>query len=153
MSKFVDDEIEVEESAEQSESLIPMTIRLTSDVYETMKIVSDENNMKMSELCRRLLSRKLALSLKHIYFVEPEDGKELKREVSKIGSELERIRCEINHIGVNYNQDVKIRNAQVKQGLKPDWDPTQNLGNELSTLLARCDSLAKEMGDALCMLK
>ena len=145
MSEMINNETNIknENGGDDRKPLVPLTIRFDPDVYEAMQFMCDENNLSMAELCRRLLSRKVALNLNRICFIEPEDGIDIKRKVG---------RMEINYIGNNYNQDVKIRHEQVKRGLTPTWDP-QNLGFELNALLDRCDTLAKEMGDALCTLR
>ena len=44
----------------------------------------------------------------------------VRKELYNIGESLSKIRLELNKIGVNYNQEVKLKNIKQKYGGKTD---------------------------------
>ncbi len=92
-------------------------VRFSKEEYNAIVRSSQKHNKSMSEICRLLMSDNMPKDQEPICFIDEKQGKVVIQQISKVGTELQRIRTELNRIGVNYNQDVRCRNAIVKNGM------------------------------------
>ena len=102
--------------AVRKEKLKPVMVRFSKEEYDAIVKSSRKHNKSMSEICRLLMSNHYPEDQDTIRFIDEKQGKEVLLLISKVCTELQRIRTEINRIGVNYNQDVRYRNAAAKNG-------------------------------------
>lgn len=92
--------------------------------------LASEYDMTPSQVFRLLVSHNLEKVMGRRLYVEREQGEQILKTVREAGDTLNGLRYEINKIGVNYNQDVKVRNMQRK-----DAELTKKIQETNDTLL------------------
>ena len=100
------------------EKLIPITIRFTESAYDVISHIAETNGRSKADIVRLCVDDRLLQYLSDVVFIDRAHGRDLRDMFNYLTKELSRIRYEINKIGVNYNQEVRRLNAQVKAGNK-----------------------------------
>ena len=101
--------------------------------------------------------------LGNVEYVDANQGAEIRKLFGEICTELSRSRMELNRIGVNYNQEMRLMNARAIYGndmflLKHEEKEIMNGVNSVKTedlerIVNHIDSVMKEAGEALkCIL-
>ena len=114
------EQIAAEEAARESEKLVPITIRFTKGAMDVIDEVARKNKMSKAEVVRIACDNRLIEYLSQVIYVDEEQGDAVRKELYNIGESLSKIRLELNKIGVNYNQEVKLKNIKQKYGGKTD---------------------------------
>lgn len=156
-----------EEENEKYIPLVPVTVRLAPEIYNVISGIADRNDISKAEAVRLAVDNRLLDYVGKVQYVNPEQGKEIKLLLGSLATEMHKIRLEINRIGVNYNQEMKLKNIEKKYSGKKDFDAIQMMCQEqdevekgidvvseegLNALLDRCDSITKRFGDVKCLL-
>ena len=147
--------------------LIPITVRFTTDGYDAICDLAEQYKMSKAEIVRLATDDRLIKYLGNTVYIDKEQGEAVTLAVGKIGTELEKIRLELNRIGVNYNQAQRLKNIQEKYKNRTDFDSIRYRMNEedevqsginavtekgIGDLIDRFENLTKEAGDLLCTL-
>ena len=115
------EQIAAEEAARESEKLVPITIRFTKGAMDVIDEVARKNDhMSKAEVVRIACDNRLIEYLSQVIYVDEEQGDAVRKELYNIGESLSKIRLELNKIGVNYNQEVKLQNIKQKYAGKTD---------------------------------
>ncbi len=109
-----------EEKKQQEVKLVPITIRFSEDAYNSIGTVASLNHMSKAEIVRLAVDRRLIEFLSTVYWADEEQGEAIRKELYNIGTALSNIEREINKIGVNYNQEIKLKHIQQKYAGKTD---------------------------------
>lgn len=94
--------------------LIKTTVRFTEDVISVIDELAKSFSVTRSDVIRIAVDSRLKSYLSNVVFVEHEDAIKHQQLLTKIYDELESIRMELHRIGVNYNQEIKLKNARQK---------------------------------------
>ena len=144
---------------EEKEKLIPITVRFSPDGYAALSELSEKYNLSKGEIARIAIDDRLISYLGKVAFADPEDGAEIRKETAKISTEMERIRLELNRIGVNYNQEVRLKNIQAKSGGVPVAEDGEDggrhhvvSGNEMESLMLRFEKSAAKIANAFSLI-
>lgn len=154
-------------------------IRFEQEEYDVLKSVADEYHVSLAEVVRLAVAGNLAKYLGTIRYVDQKQANAIGKLVSNCQSALWDIRNQIRRIGVNYNQEMKLRNIEAKIKEKEQEIPFGRTGNyahqlelkelnaqksaiengrdslskkELAALVARVDAVGKVVGDAVCRI-
>lgn len=153
---------------ERYDKLIPVTVRLTSEIYDVIAGIADRNDISKAEAVRLAVDNRLLDYVGKVQYVYPEQGKEIRLLLGKLATEIQKIRMEINRIGVNYNQEMKLKNIEKKYENRRSVDAIMRKVKEeekvrngidvvseegLNELLDRCDKITKRLGDVKCLLE
>ncbi len=154
-------------SEEENAKLIPITIRFRKDAYDSLKRIAKQNNLSLAEVVRIVIDNRAIAYLKSVWYVPEELGTEISKEIFDVGTSLQDIRNEINRIGVNYNQEIKLKNIEAKYGNTTDIYKMKRKEKELSEvktgstsftrkefvgILKKYQSIAKKMAQNLNVL-
>ncbi len=98
--------------------LVQVTIRLPAKTKEKIENLAKRSDCSTAEIVRRSVDGSLDRYLDGVQYVEKEQGEAVKTLLGKLYTEISRVRMELNRIGVNYNQEVKLKNQQSKASQK-----------------------------------
>ena len=99
---------------EDENELIQVTIRLPLRVKEKIDNLAKSGGCSTAEIIRRTVDGSLNKYCDGLQYVDREQGEAVKKLVGSVYTELSGIRTELNRIGVNYNQEVKLKNLERK---------------------------------------
>ena len=92
-----------------------ISIRLPHGILTSMKKIAELRGMKYSEYIRNLLIKRHFEDIQASIFIEPKDAVKDRELKSQILTSSEAVRRELNRIGVNYNQEIKVLNISKKE--------------------------------------
>ena len=98
----------------EDDKMVSISVRFSQGAWNAIRGVAVANNVSMAELVRLAVSGNLEKYLGTIRIVDPEQATEIKDLLQEVLGEMTRIRMELNRIGVNYNQEVRLKNLQNK---------------------------------------
>lgn len=95
---------------ENEQELIQVTIRLPLKVKEKIDSLAKSGGCSTAEIIRRAVDGNLNKYLDNVQYVDREQGEAIKKQLENLFTEISGMRMELNRIGVNYNQEVRLRN-------------------------------------------
>lgn len=156
-------------ATEQNEQdrLEKTTVRFTKGALSVIDELAEMNGRTRAEIIRLVVDNRLASYLPKVTFVEHEDALQYRKELADLLTVMEDIRNELHRIGVNYNQELKMKHIKAKYGdLKNmNYDTiamrrreldeveknTKTLNKqELEQLMQRFEQASQKVGEALC---
>lgn len=96
------------------ERLVPTTVRLPESVYNRFSDLAKKSNSKLSSIIRHTLEFSLEKYLKRVGYSDDEKTAELLGAVRELSNICGDIFNEVHRIGINYNQEIRLKNAQKK---------------------------------------
>ena len=96
------------------ERLAQFTIRLPQKTKEQIEEMAKRNGCSAAELARLSLEGGLSKYLGEVQYIDKEQGEAIKELLGNVFTEISKIKVELNRIGVNYNQEVRLKNLQNK---------------------------------------
>lgn len=148
-------------------NLEKVTVRFTTDALSVIDELAELNGRTRSEIIRLAVDNRLANYLPKVTFLEHEDAVKFRKELTNLLSAIEDIRNELHRIGVNYNQELKLKQIEKKySGGKMDYntimqkqhdeeevlkDVSNLKPEELDALMTRYEEATKKVGEALCL--
>ena len=147
--------------------LQPLTVRFTPDAWEAISDIADENHVSMAELVRMSVAGNLYKYLGDIRIIDEEQADEIKRAIITLYGVMSKIENELHRIGVNYNQEVRLKNIEKKYGNRIGMGTAQMKYQEQMKVVEECQGFNKEeldrlirryeiatskVGDALCRI-
>lgn len=143
--------------------LRPITVRFTQDAYDAIRDVADDNSISKAELVRMALAGNLSEYLGDIRIIDKQQGAEIKGQITALFDTVSEVKNELHRIGVNFNQEVKLRNIKRKYGEEKSakrtaeeqavLDDSVNLSKEeLSEIISRYELATKRTGEVLCRI-
>lgn len=96
------------------EKLIPLTTRFTEPTYGIIRDLSIDYNESMAEVTRMATESSLDKYFSVIRWLDHEDAKVINHNIAITAKLFKDAVFQLRKIGVNYNQDVQIKNLQRK---------------------------------------
>ena len=90
------------------------SFRLTQSESDLIDKLAAEYDVTPSHVMRLVMSSNIKKYFGDLKYMDHDQGVEIKKIITDIAEYLSKIRYELNRIGVNYNQDVKLRQVQKK---------------------------------------
>ena len=148
---------------DKTNGMVPVTVRFAPEVMAAIDDISDRHSVSKAEIIRLGFQSDLIKYLGNVEYVDANQGAEIRKLFGEICTELSRSRMELNRIGVNYNQEMRLMNARAIYGndmflLKHEEKEIMNGVNSVKTedlerIVNHIDSVMKEAGEALkCIL-
>lgn len=122
--------------------LVPITVRFTSGAIEAIGDVAHKHSMTKAEIVRLAVDGRLSTYLGNLVYVDNKKADTIHKELSELGTTLEKIRFELNRIGVNYNQEMKLKNIEKKYSKRTDYDSLRLKEKELEKVKSETLSLS-----------
>ena len=94
--------------------LLPVTVRFTSAAYAAICEIASEQGMSMADVVRRGFDRELSNYLDNIVYMDYDQGKAIQEQLAGLANKMQEISFELHRIGVNYNQEIKLRQMAKK---------------------------------------
>ena len=94
--------------------LIQVTTRLPLNVKEKIDGLAESGGCSTAEIIRRLLDDSWKKYLDGVQYVDGEQGETIKELLGNIYTELSGMRTELHRIGVNYNQQTRLKHLENK---------------------------------------
>lgn len=144
----------------RDENLKPITVRFSSDAWDAIRDIAAENKISQAELVRMAVSGNLEKYLGTIRIVDKDEATKIREAILALLSELTKIQLELNRIGVNYNQEIRLRQiekkypndsvlkAKAESTIKRDCN-SFSIAN-IDAIMTRYESALKRVGDILC---
>lgn len=148
------------------DKLVPINIRFPAGVLEVISTVAKKNKTSIAQLVRMLVENRLTGYLSSVHYIDEKQGDDIQKELYNLSSKLDDIKFELNRIGVNYNQDVRIKNIKEKYKYCTDSQSVLQQGkeiiairnggsldkDELENILQRYEAATKKAGEELCRI-
>ena len=131
--------------SKKRDTLKPMKIRVTNNTYDLIDEIAGKFNMKKSVLVRTVLENRLEDFKDKCKYSDSEKADMIEGFCREMAKELRYINNNINRIGVNYNQEVKLKNAERKY--KTVADDITRSPLERCNALEEYNKIKKEMTD------
>ena len=126
--------------------MVPVTVRFTKEAYDVIGDLADSRNMSKAELVRRCISGNLAEYLGTVRVLDREQAIGIRAAIGKLFDEVSRVGYELNKIGSNYNQEIRLMNREGRHtggGMALPADAVNGA-------VARFEAAAREAGELLC---
>lgn len=148
------------------DKLVPINIRFPAGVLEVISTVAKKNKTSIAQLVRMLVENRLTGYLSNVHYIDEKQGDDIQKELYNLSSKLDDIKFELNRIGVNYNQEVRIKNIKGKYKYCTDSQSVLQQGkeiiavknsgsldkDELENILRRYEAATKKAGEELCRI-
>ena len=161
MQKIADDE-------KGTGRLIPMTVRFSEDAMSVFDEMAEQHGRTKADIIRLTIDNRLEAFLQKCVYVEHSDAVEIRKALSDILTEMQAVRSELHRIGINFNQELKLKQIAKKYSGRMDYNmisqqmreeeevkkDVQNLSREeLDALLTRYEKATERVGDILCLIQ
>lgn len=132
---------------EQDEGLrlVPTTVRMTADATAAIDEIAAEHHMSRAMVIRLAVDNRLVSYLGQIRYVDSGQGEQIQTLLGQVFTEMDRIRVELNRIGVNYNQAVRALNSGNAKSADLPVDAVSNLVDQFQ-------SCSQKAGESLCRI-
>lgn len=166
----MDEQVVEQQEQEQVEAVAkmrPVLLRFPPEHYEAIKDIAAEHNMSAAAVVRCAVYGQLARYYSGLRYIDMRQGKEIHQQLMALSNAMSQIAFELRRVGVNYNQEVKLRQIEKKYEGKKGIDAAIAKGAEIEQVQKECKSLdldaldkligryedaTKEVGAVLCRL-
>ncbi len=148
-----------------SKKLVAMCVRFNPEAMNVINRVCKLNHISKAQFIRYCVDDRLAEHLKHTRLVDEEQADMLREEIYILNNALQEIRLELNRIGVNYNQAVRLQNIKnkypdimdtnlIQRRIEEEDEAILNTlsKEELDSIISRFEAATKKAGDAICAI-
>lgn len=145
--------------------LRPVTIRLPEALWKGLRVVSEDRGCSMAALVRQVLE--YGISDMDNMLLREDQMAEIRTLVMQLMDAVSGVQRELHRIGVNYNQEIKLKQIERKYRNLTDMesrimairekDAVQNDHNtlskdELDRLMQRYTEATEKAGEVLCRI-
>lgn len=148
------------------EKLVAMSVRFSPEVMNVINEISRLNHLSKAQLVRYCVDNRLAQHLsQNTREIDDEKADLIRTEIYNLNNLLQKIKLELNRIGVNYNQAVKIQNIrnkypeimdanQIQRRIDEEDEAILNSlsKEELEMIISRFEAATKKAGDEICAI-
>lgn len=130
------------------EKLIPLTARHHESSYNAISELAEEFKVGKAVVVRMSTAGHLEKYLGQVRFIDEDEGRTINENIVNIGNLISEMRNELRRIGINYNQEIKIRNVAKKIALENEAYKKQERYADLDTKMEhfnKIENLEKEI--------
>ena len=150
---------------EENRNMCPVTVRFPYTVWEAIRSLSAERDCSMAHLVRQIVEYGVSDIDQH--FLREDQLSELRTAVIQLMDVISQIQRELHRIGVNYNQQIKLRNieqkyknltdidsrmAQIREAEAVRKDSNHLSKEELENIISRYEEATRKAGEVLCRI-
>ncbi len=151
---------------------VRLSITMLQSAHDKIEELSNELGVSMAHIIRLAIEKRLNDYLSSVRYIDKEQGEEIYNISIQIADNSRLILNNIRRIGVNYNQELRLKNAEKKYhdilkekniGIakmteaKDEYDKAKNdieatcfNKEELSELLHSFEAITDEMKELVC---
>lgn len=142
-------DMDEEKLIEHKKPMKAVTIRFTQEIYEALNEISEEFDVSMATVIRLAVDNNLSKYLGEVKYIDTKQAKVINHNICTLGKELYDIKKQLNHIGRNYNQELKMKHIALKNGGVMTADEKILDTKPIDDLLMRYEKITQELGDDL----
>lgn len=90
----------------------PTTVRFTQEVYEALHEIAAEHGLSVGSVARLAITDRLSRYLGVVKYMDYDQGQQISLQIAGLADTMSQIRNELHRIGVNYNQEIKLRQIE-----------------------------------------
>lgn len=94
--------------------LIPVTARLPEQAVFQLRGLSEEFGVSLAEVVRVAIEQELENYFGNVRYIDHEQALEIKKAIAELTAICRDILNNARRIGINYNQELRLKNAQKK---------------------------------------
>ena len=139
--------------------LRPITVRFSEDAYAAISDIAEGQGRSMADIVRMAVDDRLITYLDSVRYIDAEQGAEIKSVIKALFDEMAAVKMELHRIGVNYNQDVRLRQLErrtmsmmdrVTQRVKIMEESKDFRTEDVAALIKRYEDATAKAGEILC---
>ena len=96
------------------EQLVPVTVRLPENIYFQLKELAEKSSLSFASVARIALEADLENYLGTVKYIDKEQADKISEAVRELTDECREIKNNIKRIGINYNQEIRLKNETRK---------------------------------------
>ncbi len=134
-----------------------LTVTIPIPTYKELQEFSEEWGLTLSETIRLAVKSNLKDYYRCVRYVDREQAKQIQdnqcainKNICLLFNKLQDIRNELNMIGINYNQQIKLLQQQKKEGNPVDAEKSLLDTEAVSRQIQLFEKTAAEIGGELC---
>ena len=105
----------------QEKTFKRITVGFDEKTYNELCGLAKEFGMSLSAVTRIALETNLGIYFGKVRYIDREQAEEIRKTLLEILDNCRKIYNEANRIGVNYNQEIRLKNAEAKyEAIKHD---------------------------------
>lgn len=151
----------------ERDRLMPITVRFGEEAMQAIDELAREYEKPKAEIIRAAVDNRLEKYLGAICFIDAAQGAAIRKEIFALASEMQAIKAELRRIGINFNQEIKLRQIEKKQRGGNLFEQMQRKEAEkaallkenrtldkaeLEALMQRYEAATEKAGDAICLI-
>ena len=98
----------------QKKTFKRITVGFDEKTYNELCGLAKEFGMSLSAVTRIALEENLRIYFGKVRYIDREQAEEIRKTLLEILDNCRKIYNEMNRIGVNYNQEIRLKNAEAK---------------------------------------
>ena len=130
-----------------NEENVKISIRIPQDLKNKLSLLSDQNSCTISELIRASLNNDFEKHINSIEYIDVEQGKRILDILFNMYTEISQIKLELNRLGVNYNQAVRMKH--IENNYRNHLISHREFLHEIESIHIECDDFSTESLDRL----
>ena len=95
-------------------NLKEIKVRFTPETLARLDTVAQENHTSRAEIIRYAVDNRLSEHLSQIRYIDRAQGKLFTTLLRKLVAEICDIKVQLRHIGINYNQQIRLEQIEKK---------------------------------------
>lgn len=133
------------------EDLVSMNVRLTREAYNAVADLSGEYGVSKAAVIRAALSGNMGNYFGDMRFSDPAQGAAIQDGIMRLTAASADIGRQLNRIGKNYNESLRLAHAAAKQGGQvpiPEIDP-----DLINRAIDRYEEAAERLGEVIWLIQ
>ena len=136
---------------EKADVLCPVTVRFPRETWDRLREIADCIGVSQAQVVRDAVTYEMEHYAKYVHYVDKQQGKDIKAAIMSLTKAINEVQMELNRIGVNYNQEIRLKQIERKYAGKKlnDIGAIKSKIREEETVKAECNGFTREDLDAI----
>lgn len=101
-------------SNRQKELTHRLSVSLSEKTYNELRKLAEKHGESIASVIRIALDKNLAIYLGTVRYIDKEQAEEILKVLMDISDTNNKILNNVKRIGINYNQELRLKNAEAK---------------------------------------
>lgn len=99
----------------KTDYLIPMTVRFSKEANDIFQELADKHKVSKAQVVRLAAAGSLERYFGNLEYIDRRQAQVINKNICSLGRLMQEMTKEIRRIGINYNQELKLRNIERKK--------------------------------------
>ena len=127
-----------------------VTVRFPEETARALADLSKEFNKPQAEIVRAALLNRLTNYLGGVKYIDQQQADEIQKQLYELTTEISKLHSEIRRIGVNYNQEIRLKQIANKYKNEHGYPSIRKQQQEEEEAMKECSVLKPgEMSELL----